>query len=135
MISEKRARCAGTRANEVRGISKIQGLRENAAAASGSEINSIRSIITSSPSSDKMREEVFACLNRLEERIDLLEAQMKRHFGNSKLVEAEIGRLVSNKWESLSKETDECLTRVMGEMQDLRDTVIGMRNSVRAMEK
>ncbi|TRZ54158.1 hypothetical protein D4Q76_02945 [archaeon] len=80
-------------------------------------------------------EEIFSCLNRLEERIDMLDAQMKRHFGNSKLVESEIGRLVSDKWESLSKETDECLTRMMGEMQDLRDIVIGLRSSVRSMEK
>lgn len=85
--------------------------------------------------SDDKAEEIFSCLNRLEERIDLLDAQMKRHFGNSKLVESEIGRLVSDKWESLSKETDECLTRMMGEMQDLRDIVIGLRSSVRSMEK
>ncbi|MFZ3077289.1 MAG: hypothetical protein WA139_02440 [Candidatus Aenigmatarchaeota archaeon] len=85
--------------------------------------------------SDDKAEEIFSCLNRLEERIDMLDAQMKRHFGNSKLVESEIGRLVSDKWESLSKETDECLTRMMGEMQDLRDIVIGLRSSVRSMEK
>jgi len=88
-----------------------------------------------SSDSDGKSEEIFSCLNRLEERIDLLDAQMKRHFGNSKLVESEIGRLVSDKWESLSKETDECLTRMMGEMQDLRDIVIGLRSSVRGMEK
>jgi len=105
------------------------------AAGYDSETNKIRNIITSRPVSDSKSEEIFSCLNRLEERIDLLDAQMKRHFGNSKLVESEISRLVSDKWESLSKETDECLTRMTGEMQDLRDIVIGLRSSVRSMEK
>ncbi len=100
-----------------------------------SEVGSIKSIITSPPAADKKAEEIFACINRLEERIDMLEAQMKRHFGNSKLVETEINRLVADRWESLSRETDECLTRMMGEMQDLRDIVIGLRSSVRGMEK
>ncbi len=107
--------------------------------AKSSEAGIIRNIITKGGSgtcnSDRKLEEVFACLTRLEERIDMLEAQMKRHFGNSKLVEAEINRLVSDRWDSLSRETDECLTRMMGEMQDLRDIVIGLRSSVRGMEK
>ncbi len=100
-----------------------------------SEVGNIKSIITSPPAPDKKAEEIFACINRLDERIDMLEAQMKRHFGNSKLVESEINRLVADRWESLSKETDECLTRMMGEMQDLRDIVIGVRSTVREMEK
>lgn len=100
-----------------------------------SEVRSIKNIITSHPVSDNKSEEIFASMNRLEERIDMLEAQMKRHFGNSKLVETEINRLVADRWESLSKETDECLTRMMGEMQDLRDIVIGLRSTVRAMDK
>jgi len=95
----------------------------------------IKNTITSRPVPDNKSEEIFSSINRLEERIDMLDAQMKRHFGNSKLVESEISRLVSDRWESLSKETDECLTRMMGEMQDLRDIVIGLRSSVRSMEK
>lgn len=123
--SEKRARL-------------LDGLEmQTGAAKTGkpSEIGNIKNIITSPPAPNRVQEEIFACISRLEERIDMLDAQMKRHFGNSKLVESEIGRLVSDKWESLSKETDECLTRMTGEMQDLRDIVIGLRSSVRGMEK
>lgn len=143
-IPEKRARLADAIDRQIKrkGLSAQPAKNQEAAAkgvvgatVSNSEIKTIRSIITSPSSQDKKAEEIFACINRLEERIDLLEAQMKRHFGNSKLVESEIGRLVSDKWESLSKETDECLTRMMGEMQDLRDIVIGLRSSVRGMEK
>ncbi len=124
-VPEKRARF----------MQEIETQLKTVRTENNSEAKNIRNIITSRPASDSKSEEIFACINRLEERIDLLEAQMKRHFGNSKLVESEIGRLVSDRWESLSKETDECLTRMMGEMQDLRDIVIGLRSSVRGLEK
>lgn len=148
-ILEKRSRFlqeleAKVRERKIAGKNEDAPVRAVPAAARDSEVKNIRSIIlkggkggagTADSVSDSKSEEIFSCLNRLEERIDLLDAQMKRHFGNSKLVESEIGRLVSDKWESLSKETDECLTRMMGEMQDLRDIVIGLRSSVRSMEK
>lgn len=124
-VSEKRARF----------MQQIETQLKAAKPEKASEIGSIKNIITNPPMPDKKMEEVFACISRLEERIDLLEAQMRRHFGNSKLVESEIDRLVSDRWESLSKETDDCLTRMTDEMQDLRDIVIGLRSSVRAMEK
>lgn len=124
-VSEKRTRF----------MQEIETQLKAAKAEKPSEIRGIRNIITSPSMPDRKMEEVFSSISRLEERIDLLDAQMKRHFGNSKLVESEIGRLVSDKWDSLSKETDECLTRMMGEMQDLRDIVIGLRSSVRGMEK
>lgn len=116
-------------------MQEIETQLKAAKAEKPSQAREIKNIITSRPASDSRSEEIFACINRLEERIDMLDAQMKRHFGNSKLVESEIGRLVSDKWDSLSKETDECLTRMMGEMQDLRDIVIGLRSSMRGMEK
>ncbi len=124
-VSEKRARF----------VQNLEGRLRNARMENASAVKEIRKIITAPPASDNKSEEIFACINRLEERIDLLEAQMKRHFGNSKLVEGEINKLVADRWESLSKETDECLTRMTGEMQDLRDIVIGLRSSVRAAEK
>jgi hypothetical protein len=120
---------------KARFMQEIETQLKFAKAEKPSQAGEIRNIITSPSSQDRKAEEIFACINRLEERIDLLEAQMKRHFGNSKLVEAEINKLVGERWESLSKETDECLTRMMGEMQDLRDIVIGVRSSVRGMEK
>lgn len=124
-VSEKRARF----------VQDMDGRLKAASTENASTAKEIRKIITASPASDSRSEEIFACINRLEERIDMLEAQMKRHFGNSKLVETEINKLVGERWESLSKETDECLTRMMGEMQDLRDIVIGLRRGIRGMEK
>lgn len=124
-VSEKRAKF----------LQDLEGKLTPARTGKEYEVKNIRNIITSPNISDNKYEEIFACLNRLEERIDMLEQQIKRHIGNSRLVEEEIGKIVSSKWDSLSRETDECLTRVMGEMQDLRDIVIGLRSAVRAMEK
>ncbi len=119
------------------GVAEKLGFSGTSKPAGGfdSEARNIKDIITSRPVSDNKTEEIFASISRLEERIDMLEAQMKRHFGNSKLVETEINRLVADRWENLSKETDECLTRMMCEMQDLRDIVIGLRSTVRAIDK
>jgi len=134
-VPEKRA--GFLQDSEVRNIRNIitKGSAQSAKHSGGAGVPASALIGAAGSDSDGKSEEIFSCLNRLEERIDMLDAQMKRHFGNSKLVESEINMLVSDKWESLSKETDECLTRMMGEMQDLRDIVIGLRSAVRGMEK
>lgn len=78
--------------------------------------------------------QVSADIGKMEKRIENIERRAENMGNNFKTFAVEADRIISEKTEGLSRENDETITKLLAEIQDLRDMVIEMkRNSANNM--
>lgn len=73
--------------------------------------------------------QVSSELGKLEKRIENLEHRAENMGNNFKTFAVEADRIISEKTEALGRENDEAVTKLLSEVQDLRDMVIEMKRS------
>lgn len=71
--------------------------------------------------------QMSAEFGKLERRIENLERRVENMGGNFKTFAVEADRIISEKTEEMNRENDEMISKLLTEMQDLRDVVIEMK--------
>ncbi len=74
---------------------------------------------------------VSAEIGKMEKRIENLERRAENMGNNFKTFAVEADRIISEKTEGLSRENDEAISKLLSEMQDLRDMVIEIKRNSR----
>ncbi len=75
--------------------------------------------------------QVSAELGKLEKRIENIEHRAENMGNNFKTFAVEADRIISEKTEGMNKENDEMISKLLSEMQDLRDIVIEIKRNIR----
>lgn len=75
--------------------------------------------------------QISAAFGKLEKRIENLERRAENMGSNFKTFAVEADRIISEKTEGLSRENDETITKIITEVQDLRDAVIEIKRNIR----
>lgn len=75
--------------------------------------------------------QISVAFGKLEKRIENLEHRAENMGGNFKTFAVEADRIISEKTEGLSRENDETITKIITEVQDLRDAVIEIKRNIR----
>ncbi len=75
--------------------------------------------------------QISAEFGKMEKRIENLEHRVGNMGGNFKTFAMEADRIISEKTGEMNRENDEMISRLLSEMQDLRDVVIEMKRNSR----
>lgn len=73
--------------------------------------------------------QISAAIERLENRTANLEHRVENISNNFKTFAIEADRIISEKAEQMNRENDEMISKLLSEMQDLRDIVIETKRS------
>ncbi len=71
--------------------------------------------------------EYFKNIGRLENRIKQLENRLENHIADFKTVAVEVERMITERSESLSKEQQDTITSLRVEIEELRRTVVELK--------
>ncbi|TRZ54040.1 hypothetical protein D4Q76_03290 [archaeon] len=96
-----------------------------------SDARAVSSISETVKSLQNQVRQISVAFGKLEKRIENLEHRAENMGNNFKTFAVEADRIISEKTEGLSRENDETITKLLAEMQDLRDMVIEIKRNSR----